>query len=87
MRNIRALVRDHRVALRTVTASAALAAALAGGSAGVTAVDCGSYCEGQCDLGCRDHGNCSQYSYNPGDQPNGPSCQCTWVCGDGHTGS
>jgi hypothetical protein len=85
--NIRALVRDHRVAIRTVTASAALAAALVGGAAGLTAVDCGSYCEGQCDLDCRDHGGCQQYNHEPGDQPNGASCHCDWQCTDGTKGS
>jgi hypothetical protein len=87
MGDFRTALRDHRVAIKAMTASAAVAAAMLAGTTGVSALNCGDYCSGRCDYACQGHSGCQTVNFNPGDQDYGEMCQCTWTCGDGTHGS
>jgi hypothetical protein len=84
MGDFRTVLRDHRAAIKGMTASAAVAAALLAGATGVSAVDCASYCQGWCDQACQGHGGCDISGSNiDNNQPNGAQCGCSYNCSDG----
>jgi hypothetical protein len=82
MRDVRAVVKVHPVAVRTATAAVALVAAMFVQGANTAAEYCPDFCFDACDTACASHGGCYESWSAPDDAP--PfACLCSGWCSDG----